>query len=41
MNLDLPSTFLDYAETKVPGLDVISGYQCDVIANNANYNGLL
>lgn len=23
------------------GLDVVSGYQCDVVANNPNYNGML
>jgi hypothetical protein len=23
------------------GLDIVSGYQCDIVANNPNYNGML
>lgn len=34
---------LQYRGTSRPdlGLDVVTGYQCDVVANNPNYNGML
>ncbi|MGB7329722.1 MAG: sulfatase-like hydrolase/transferase [Rubripirellula sp.] len=34
---------LQYRGTSHPdlGLDVVTGYQCDVVANNPNYNGML
>ena len=34
---------IQYRGTSRPdlGLDVVSGYQCDVVANNPNYNGML
>ena len=34
---------IQYRGTSRPdiGLDVVSGYQCDIVANNPNYNGML
>lgn len=34
---------LQYRGTSRPdlGLDIVTGYQCDVVANNPNYNGML
>jgi choline-sulfatase len=34
---------LQYRGTSRPdlGLDVVTGYQCDIVANNPNYNGML
>ncbi len=34
---------LQYRGTMLPevGLDIISGYQCDIVANNPDYNGML
>lgn len=34
---------LQYRGTAAPeiGLDIVTGYQCDIVANNPNYNGML